>query len=120
MSEGLAVLGFIHSRGGCLLSELSVEMGVPLSSLHGWVDMLCSTGYLKRCEQDHGECPCSKSGSRCVACRCSCHAVQAGKPMKIEVTERGMAMVRRSSDEISKDEVVSDYGRLPRSNICPE
>lgn len=120
MSECLAVLGFINSRGGCLLSELSVEMGVPVSSLHGWVDMLCSTGYLKRCEQDHGECPCTKDGARCVACRCSCQAVQKGAPMKIEVTERGMAMIRRSSDEISTAEVVPDNGRLSRSHIYSE
>lgn len=120
MSEWLEVLGFIHSRGGCLLTELSVEMGVPVSSIRGWVDMLCSTGYLKRCEPDYGECPCEKNGSRYVSCRCSCHAIQAGNPMKIEVTERGIAMIRRSSDEIRKDEVVPENGRLPRSNIYYE
>ncbi|MFH0967468.1 MAG: hypothetical protein V1862_07280 [Methanobacteriota archaeon] len=113
MSEGLQVLGFISSRGGCLLSELAVEMCVPVISLHGWVDLLCSTGYLKRCEQDHGECPCAKNGARCALCQCSCHVVQAGVAMKIEVTERGMAMIRRGSVEVSKDEVVPDNGRLP-------
>ncbi|HWQ66153.1 MAG TPA: hypothetical protein VN372_04700 [Methanospirillum sp.] len=117
MSEGIGVLGFIHSRGGCLLSELAVEMGVPVRSLHGWVNMLCSTGYLKRCEQEHGECPCAKNGTRCVACRCSGHAVQGGEPLKIEVTDRGIAMIRRRSDEVSKDEVFPDNGKLARSDM---
>ena len=121
MSEGLEVLRYINSHGGCLLSELSVQMGVPVTSLHGWVEMLCSTGYLKKSEQpDHGDCPCATRGSHCVACRCSCKAVKEGNPMRFEMTERGMAMVRRGIDEINKDEVVPDYGRLPRSNFCSE
>lgn len=106
MSEGLEILGFISSRGGCILTELSVEMGIPVGSLHGWMDLLCSTGYLRRCEQDHGECPCSKNGFRCVSYRCSCAAVQTGIPIKIEVTEKGLAMVRRSSDKNQNVEVV--------------
>lgn len=117
MSEGLDVLHFIHSRGGCMLTELSTEMGIPMSSIHGWVSLLCSTGYLKRCEQDHGYCPCESSGKRCVACRCSCSSSQSGTPIRIEVTERGMAMVRRRSDETEDREIIKNDGRLPRSNL---
>ncbi len=99
MSEGLKVLGFISSHGGCMLNELAAELRIPVISVHGWINLLCSTGYLMRCGQDHGECPCAEDGSRCAICRCSCHTVQKGVPMKIELTERGMAMVQRRSDE---------------------
>ncbi len=112
MSEGLEVLGFINSRGGCMLTDISSELNLPISSVHGWISLLCSTGYLKKCEQEHGSCPCEKNGTRCVHCSCTCKAVQTNTPVRIEVTERGMNLFRRSSYETGKTEVVPDNGRL--------
>jgi len=106
MSEGLEVLGFINSRGGCMLTDISSELNLPISSVHGWISLLCSTGYLKKCEVEHGSCPCEKNGTRCVHCSCSCKAVQVNTPVRIEVTERGMNLFRRSSYETSRADVV--------------
>ncbi|HWQ64938.1 MAG TPA: hypothetical protein VN429_11020 [Methanospirillum sp.] len=112
MSEGLEVLGFIHYQGGCMLSDICSELNLPLSSVHGWISLLCSTGYLKRCEAENGSCPCEKSGKRCVSCSCSCKATQVGIPVRIEVTERGMDLFRRNKQKIGKTKIIPDDGKL--------
>jgi len=113
VSEGLAVLSLISSRGGCLLSEISVELGIPKNSAGGWIDMLCSTGYLRRCGQEQTECACEKSGIACISCRCSCRDARDDPAVRIEVTEKGRDMIRRGCDEEKESEIVNRNGRLP-------
>ena len=99
VSEGLAVLSLIGSRGGCLLSEISAELGIPKKSAGGWIEMLCSTGYLRRCGQEHKECACEKSGIACISCRCGYRDAGDDPGVRIEVTDKGRDMIRRSCDE---------------------
>jgi len=112
MSEGLEVLGFINSQGGCLLTDICSELNLPISSVLGWISLLCSTGYLKRCEQEHESCPCEKNGKKCVSCSCACKAAITGTPIRIEVTERGMDLFRRNLHETGKTKIITNDGRL--------
>ena len=94
MSEGLHILRLISTKGGCLLSELAVELNVPVSSVTGWVQMLCSIGYLKQDGRVESGCECTGSCSACVCCHCS-HSEKKDDSVRIEVTERGLAAIRR-------------------------
>ncbi|MDX8550247.1 helix-turn-helix domain-containing protein [Methanospirillum sp. J.3.6.1-F.2.7.3] len=120
MSEGLEILHLISQRGGCLLSELATELGIPKNSVQSWVSMLCSTGYLKRDGEELSECSCRKSGMKCVCCHCSCEEKTASSENRIELTERGRSLIRRKWDEKTGSEIISGNGRLSRNNICTQ
>ncbi|MDD1723833.1 MAG: helix-turn-helix domain-containing protein [Methanospirillum sp.] len=119
MSEGLEILHFISTRGGCLLSELAVELGVPKSSVISWVSMLCSTGYLKDTSEKTTGCSCRNHGMKCLCCNSSCEEQKAPES-RIEITERGHELIRRELDEKTGTEIVPGHGRLPRNDICAQ
>lgn len=119
MSEGLEILHLISIRGGCLLSELAVELGVPKNSVASWVSMLCSTGYLKDMSEKTSGCSCRKNGLKCVCCSSSCEE-QKITENRIELTQRGHELLRRRWDEKTGTEVISGNGRLPRNDICAQ
>jgi len=118
VSEGFEILHLINLRGGCLLSELALELGIPKNSVVSWISMLCSTGYLKREGREEQTCSCRKNGMKCVCCHCSCKEQNNRNECRIELTERGRSLIRRRCDEKTGSEIISGNGRLPRNNIC--
>jgi|GEM_PF-1447473 len=119
VSEGLEILKFIGVRGGCLLSDLAIELGIPKSSVISWVSMLCSTGYLKKKEDEQEPCSCKKSGLKCVCCSCLCNEQKNNPENRIELTSRGIEFIRGRQDEKNGvSETISGNGRLPRNDIC--
>ncbi|WP_181391334.1 helix-turn-helix domain-containing protein [Methanospirillum stamsii] len=120
MSEGLEILHLIHSRKGCLLSELALELGIPTSSVSSWVSMLCSTGYLKKDLGESVDFSCKKNGMKCSCCNCSCENQIKTNESRVELTKRGLALIRRKWDEKTGSEVISGNGRLPGNNLCSQ
>ncbi len=104
MSEAVQILRYIGTTGGCLLSDIAIHLGIPVRSVNGWVVLLCSTGYLHRSGQYPCASPCGGSGPVCSGCCSACHAVPAGLPVRIAVTERGWDLIRRNNHENRTEE----------------
>jgi len=120
VSEGLEILYLINRRGGCLLSELALELGIPVKSVQSWISMWCSTGYLKRDGEESPGCACRKSGMKCICCHCACEEMKNSNESRVELTKRGKTLLRRKWDEKTGSEIISGNGRLPRDYICAQ
>jgi len=106
VSEGLEILHLINRRGGCLLSELAIELGIPIKSVQSWISMWCSTGYLKRDGEESPGCTCRKSGMKCVCCHCACEEMKNSSESRVELTKRGETLIRRKSDEKTRSKII--------------
>ncbi|MBN1167693.1 MAG: MarR family transcriptional regulator [Methanospirillaceae archaeon] len=98
MSEGLFILHHISNHGGCLLSEIAVELGIPKSSVSSWVALLCSTGYLQKEGEESSDWVCRKSGMKCACCHCPLIAQENYHDSRVTLSSRGIAFIRRELD----------------------
>lgn len=95
VSEGLEILYHINRRGGCLLSELVLELGIPEKSVQSWIRLWCSMGHLKRVGEDASGCTCRKSTIKCVCCHGSCKAMKNSTENRVELTKRGQSLIKK-------------------------
>ncbi len=97
MSNGFDLLVSLGTRNTSTLSEIAMELGIPVNAVQGWIDLLCCTGYLERSGSEDHPCSCSScpAGTSCVSCRCASSRLPS-PDTRFELTDRGREYVRRT------------------------